>query len=78
MKTLALRLVTSGLLAAALGLSAAAEEKGKPEQRETARATPSIRVDHAVKPADLPALAKTTFPQALQTALARVPPSPRR
>ena len=75
MKNPALRLIATGLLAATLGLSAAAAgPEDKPEKKEAARTTPpSIRVDHAVKPADLPALAKISFTQALQTALARVP-----
>jgi uncharacterized membrane protein YkoI len=75
MKTSLPPFASAGLLCAALALAvpASAGDEGKPEKKETASISASIRVNHAVKPAELPALAKITFAQALTTALARVP-----
>lgn len=74
MKNISRHIVLSGLFAAAVCLSFAGE-KNKGEKKETSHVTASIRVASAVKPSELPALAKITFAQALEAALARVPGS---
>ena len=76
-----LRLVAlTGLLAATCSLAvlhAIAAEKEKPPEAKHAekKVGASIRPTGKLKPADLPALAKVTFEQALQAALAAVPGS---
>ena len=72
MKNIIRHLALAALLAAAV-CAASAGEKNKEEKKETSKVTGSIRVAHGVKPAELPALAKITFSQALEAALARVP-----
>ena len=72
MKNIIRHLALAALLAAVVCV-ASAGEKNKEEKKETSKVTGSIRVAHGVKPAELPALAKITFTQALAAALARVP-----
>lgn len=66
-------LVLALLFAAAACNSAPAGENNQAEKKEVSNVTASIQVNHAVKSADLPALAKISFTQALTAALARVP-----
>lgn len=74
MKNVSRLVALSALLAGVVCLTSAAE-KNKEEKKETSHVTSSIRLTTAVKPTELPSLAKITFSQALEAALARVPGS---
>ena len=69
------RLLLSVSCLAALVTTAALPASAKEEMKAEKKITASIRPAGEVKPADLPALAKITFEQALKAALAAVPGS---